>query len=694
MAPQEIIDHIKLYNAATGNSALPAASIGSSEFLNDVRSAVAALPDFLKRKLEQRVLGIFVMTGLGSSAITDVIAYPNGDIIGAFITIDLDAFADRRANEWATWKENNPFSGDTDIQLEVIVAEGIDDSRRTAIQYNLLHEFAHIMAAESDLLPNWWKEWSEIDDFDRYRFLRLGWVLDDEGNLCSSSDQKDFPLRRHIKFYEREKLPRRDIPAVYRQLETSTFPTLYASINPHEDFAECFATYIHTVVLGKKWETVVRQNGDVIARIADFWKAERSATKAAFFRALLDEEMPPFSRRAQNAAFAKICFTIIEQSTERFLGLAPFLRLSIGNVDLRQVAETLLAIAQSNQENPYIWMNLATVFFATEQRDLGLAIQMEGLKIQRTYLLPAARQPAKFTLLMLMVPGDLAENTPLDCLLEDSDVDFILYYTTAQNPLPSDVPAHDAVMVAFSDTDDNRWILKALEGLLRHWPKPVFNAPQCIPNAERSMASALLQNVPGLLMPPTHQVTRDLLQSVLDGQLPIHQIFGGCRFPIILRPVGSHAGRDLERIEDSAGISRYLSEVSGTDFYISNFIDYRSADGLYRKYRIAIIAGQPFACHMAISSDWMIHYVNAGMYEDSAKRAEEASFMKNFAEFADRHGSALLEIYKRSELEYLCIDCAEANGDLFIFEIDHAMVIHAMDSEEMFPHKQIHMQKV
>ena len=29
-----------------------------------------------------------------------------------------------------------------------------------------------------------------------------------------------------------------------------------------------------------------------------------------------------------------------------------------------------------------------------------------------------------------------------------------------------------------------------------------------------------------------------------------------------------------------------------------------------------------------------------------------------------------------------------------LFEIDHCMVVHAMDSEDMFPYKQFHMLKV
>ena len=186
-----------------------------------------------------------------------------------------------------------------------------------------------------------------------------------------------------------------------------------------------------------------------------------------------------------------------------------------------------------------------------------------------------------------------------------------------------------------------------------------------------------------------------MLQSVAEKKSSIKELFSDCRFPIILRPTESQGGHDLEKIDDNDGIARYLSNVLGVDFYISNFIDYSSADGLFRKYRIALVKGQPFICHMAISSYWMIHYVNAGMYEDGGKRMEEGRFMEGFSAFVAKHRTALQSIHERSKLDYFCVDCAETqDGALLIFEIDHAMVVHAMDSEELFPHKQVHMLKV
>ena len=91
----------------------------------------------------------------------------------------------------------------------------------------------------------------------------------------------------------------------------------------------------------------------------------------------------------------------------------------------------------------------------------------------------------------------------------------------------------------------------------------------------------------------------------------------------------------------------------------------------------------------------MVHYVNAGMYEDAGKRAEEAQFMENFGDFVARQRPALQAICQRIPLDYFCIDCAElTDGQLMIFEADHVMVVHAMDSDTLFPFKKHHISKI
>ena len=117
---------------------------------------------------------------------------------------------------------------------------------------------------------------------------------------------------------------------------------------------------------------------------------------------------------------------------------------------------------------------------------------------------------------------------------------------------------------------------------------------------------------------------------------------------------------------------------------------------MFRKYRIALIAGRPYACHMGVSEHWMIHYLNAGMRESAAKRAEEARFMVEFdRDFARRHARAFATLAERVGLDYFGIDCGETpEGELLIFEADVAMIVHAMDPPDLFPYKQPQMRKV
>jgi glutathione synthase/RimK-type ligase-like ATP-grasp enzyme len=252
-------------------------------------------------------------------------------------------------------------------------------------------------------------------------------------------------------------------------------------------------------------------------------------------------------------------------------------------------------------------------------------------------------------------------------------------------------------MLGICDSAQNRILFARLVPLLAAWPKPVINSPRSIPTTERSIASDLLQGVSGLLIPTTRQASRLDLQAIGAGQASLPDLFKDCDFPIILRPVGSHAGRDLAKIECAEEIAAYLSlvDITETEFFVARFVDYRGTDGLFRKARVALIDGRAYACHMALSANWMIHYVNANMYEDAWKRSQEIGFMEQFDDFVQRHGAALEAIHQRTGLDYLCIDCAEApDGQLLIFEIDNAMVVHAMDTEELFPYKQHYMQKV
>jgi len=197
-------------------------------------------------------------------------------------------------------------------------------------------------------------------------------------------------------------------------------------------------------------------------------------------------------------------------------------------------------------------------------------------------------------------------------------------------------------------------------------------------------------------MPATARVAREDLARVGRSETPLAQVLDQGLFPIIARPLDSQGGKDLARLDAPCDIAAYLEKTRSGEFFVSRFIDYSGAGGFFRKYRVVMVHGRPFACHMAISRNWMIHYVNADMDADAWKRQEEAKFMAGFdSGFAARHERALRGIDAAMGLDYYAIDCAETpEGRLLVFEADTAMLVHAMDPVDLYPYKQPQMRKV
>ena len=387
-------------------------------------------------------------------------------------------------------------------------------------------------------------------------------------------------------------------------------------------------------------------------------------------------------------------------TANRYLGLAPFLRASIAGADLQAIASQIWAVQDAGNSSPQGLMNLAIAVQCLGQKTLGLSLQQQALALQQTFKLPAARQPARHTLLLLVTDGTIQSHTPIECLLEDADVDLVFHYIprtltpqTVADTLAL-LPPHDVLLLAISDTDEHHALLDVLIAPLHHWHQPVLNPPQALHHTVRDTASDLLASVPGLCMPSTTRAPRAALQAWADGTAARTASVANIPFPIIVRPLGSQGGMGLERIPHAAALKGYLERMPDAAFFIAPFIDYSGGDGLFRKVRVALIDGLPYVSHMAISDHWMIHYVNAGMYTDAWKRTEEAAFMRDFDQFTSRHRTAFAGIAERMQLDYLVMDCAELrDGRLLVFEIDSGGVVHAMDLASVFPYKNTHVGK-
>jgi glutathione synthase/RimK-type ligase-like ATP-grasp enzyme len=378
---------------------------------------------------------------------------------------------------------------------------------------------------------------------------------------------------------------------------------------------------------------------------------------------------------------------VLQQGMEvmdRYTSMLKLVRL----LDDGNTLEQLLDSASVEQDSGHLLMRMAQLFQIFGRQAESAELQIQALHQRQHYQLAADIQPSALRVLVFLAGGFMLDNTPVGFLLDGSDIACDLLYVTEHTPLPAQLPPHDVVFVAAGHFERHTPLFARMAPLLAQACGPVLNQPRAEFGFERDALNALLRDIPGVVVPRTYAVSRTELEW-----MALHE---GESFPLIVRPLRSQAGKGLARLDCTRDIDNYLAAQDEAVFYLAPYIDYRSADGLYRKCRLVLMAGKAYVCHYAISKNWVVHYQSAGMEQAAERREEEARFMADFDEgFGLRHAAALEEIGRRIGLDYVVIDCGETpSGQLLFFEADNVSFVHAVDSVDMYPYKQVQMTKV
>ncbi|HET6838847.1 MAG TPA: hypothetical protein VFH41_03835 [Bradyrhizobium sp.] len=370
--------------------------------------------------------------------------------------------------------------------------------------------------------------------------------------------------------------------------------------------------------------------------------------------------------------------------------------MAFNGVDLRPLRDELISKIVNETANAGEGLDLSLIMQLLGDKETGLSIQAEVLAFHQLFRSPCASEKPSLRVLALAAATDMGSNTPIDFLLDESGIELSTLFVIPGVELPVPLPDHDVAIVIASDSEDCRDALHKIDEAALRWPRPLLNPPRLVGRLDRDKLHHLLRGIEGLDIPATIAVAREQLSDVAQSRLSLSGIAAELKFPIIIRPRGSHAGVGLAKLDDGASLARYLAERVEHEFFVSRFVDYANEDGLFRKYRVVFVDGRAYACHMAIADRWDIWYLNAGMSHSAEKRLEEETFMRTFdIGFGRRHASALAGINERIKLDYFTIDCAEnASGELLIFEADNTAVVHNMDSPQLFPYKPPQMRAI
>jgi hypothetical protein len=235
-----------------------------------------------------------------------------------------------------------------------------------------------------------------------------------------------------------------------------------------------------------------------------------------------------------------------------------------------------------------------------------------------------------------------------------------------RSSLPA-VTSYPCLINQISDADCNRRILEHLSRLLSGFEGRIVNHPSEILKTSRDEMARLLAGTPGLCVP---KVVR------LRNPGEVHDIErAGLSFPIILRRAGTHGGQIVGLFATMEQLRRAVP--ADGDLFATEFADYRSADGLYRKYRICVIGRSIILRHMIASDEWNVHGRDRRrlMLGRADLRDEEQRMVG-----MPRHAfdapvlETLRAVRKRIPLDYFGVDFGiAADGAVVLFEANATM---------------------
>ena len=299
-------------------------------------------------------------------------------------------------------------------------------------------------------------------------------------------------------------------------------------------------------------------------------------------------------------------------------------------------------------------------------------------EIQPLIRRPAVKTPAEFKVLALYSP--FGGNTPTQYIFAEAN-----YETDTLSLLPStDIGAlslgcdYDVVVNLISDADQATDVLVAANSLVGRLGSSIINHPRSVLRTTRDVAGQMFSGIPACRVPKTFRLKGN---GDLSRSLP--QIMSGLSFPVLVRPAGTHGGDRFEKVGDIVTLAGLIEERSELDHYLIDYIDYRSVDGYFRKYRFVFVAGEIFPYHLAIGTDWKLHRDSCDMRDQSWMREEEAVFLSCPGRFfEDHHLEALKTIGDRIGLEYCGVDCGlDALGNLVVFEVNASVLVHGEEGE-------------
>jgi hypothetical protein len=239
---------------------------------------------------------------------------------------------------------------------------------------------------------------------------------------------------------------------------------------------------------------------------------------------------------------------------------------------------------------------------------------------------------------------------------------------------------YDLVINNVSDPDQNPKCLAVVRKLEHDYGASFLNSPRHVAQIGRDRVAAIAKSIPGIIAPKTLRLIKQDEAAIVRATEA-----AGFRWPGILRQVGEHGGVSLQIVRNAEETAARRNPCE--QHYLTEFVNFRSHDGLYRKVRFFVIGGEILLRSMVTGNKWNLHGADrSDILPGVDPAAEEKRVCDYFAEGRfSRIEGILLELASKLKLDYFGVDCALlSNERILLFEANPTMTFGGADPKR--PH--------
>jgi glutathione synthase/RimK-type ligase-like ATP-grasp enzyme len=243
----------------------------------------------------------------------------------------------------------------------------------------------------------------------------------------------------------------------------------------------------------------------------------------------------------------------------------------------------------------------------------------------------------------------------------------------------ADLTGYKVLLNLITEPEAHAKTLANLKKVLRGVPGRVINKPEAVLRSTRDQVARLLTGIPRLIVPKTAR---------LNGSKPAVAAAAiekaGVTPPVILRQVGTHSGKIVGLFN---AVEEAVAALTPGDHVATQFVDFASADGLYRKYRAFFIGERIVLRHMLVSDHWNVHAKDRArfMAEHPQAVTEERALLESAVPFQPGVREVLEAVRERMPLDFFGMDYGVTrDGEVVLFEANATMSFFPFSTDPQF----------